>query len=295
MPEHWSTYSLLIWRMENYTQNNPGPTYQERSNYLSSRLTVCITTKDRQEDIDNQFQTLSALGLQSLPIRVIDDGSIMPIHLRAAAGFSNAELIRHDRSEGLVERRNALVREAHTPFVLSLDDDSSLVSSDDLVDVLREMEQHTDWAVVGFTILDRERGSELPSDGFSGAPMMTQQGHFVGCGYIANRTLFLRIGGYSTALEYIGEERDFSMRAIANGYEILLVQNRFVLHHRSTVNRDFGRLAEYTARNIPDHLAVELTLRNKMADVRPVCIGDTTLESFQKLGFETHLSGIFAG
>src|SRR5579864_1139561 len=127
--------------------------------YLSRQVTLCITTRNRQADLDEHFRSLSSLGLASLPILIVDDGSTVPIRACASADFPNVQLTRYDTSAGLVERRNTLIASARTPFVLSLDDDSELLVAEDLIDVLSEMELHPDWAVVGYSIVDVTRGS----------------------------------------------------------------------------------------------------------------------------------------
>jgi GT2 family glycosyltransferase len=219
--------------------------------YLRSRLTICITTKDRQDDIDEQFRTLSSLGLHTLPIRIVDDGSAVPIRIDMSTAFADLVLVRHDVSAGYIERRNDLIANAGTPFVLSLDDDSSPVALRDLSDVLSEMEAHSNWAVVGYTIVDSQRRDLAAVPQPSAPPHVVLAREFVGCGFIVRRDVFRHLGGFTTALWYLGEERDFSMRALASGYEILRVKNRHIIHYKSAVNRCSSRLVENTARNNP--------------------------------------------
>lgn len=222
----------------------------DASSYLRSRLTLCITTKDRQADIDEQFRSLASLQLQSLAVRIIDDGSTIPIHLEAAAGFSDVQLIRHEVCVGPAECRNQLVANTRTPFVLSLDDDSELLADTGLVDILQEMEKHPEWAIVGYSILERRRGFPPPAVDLD-RPVIIPAKSFVGCGCVVRCAAFGSIGSYTADLEYFGEERDFSMRAIACGYEIGRVINRYVAHYKSPVNRSSKRFSELTARNVP--------------------------------------------
>ena len=231
----------------NRTPTSPGGCLE----YLRRRLTICVTTKDRQDDIDELFRALSFLGLQTLPIRIIDDGSAVPIRIDVSSAFADVVLVRHDVSSGYIERRNNLIANSPTPFVLSLDDDSSPLALTDLSDVLSEMEEHPDWAVVGYTIVGSQRG-DLPREPKpTTPPRFVPARDFVGCGFIVRCDVFRRIGGFTTALWYLGEERDFCMRTIAGGYEIARVENRYIVHFRSPVNRSSTRFVEYTARNLP--------------------------------------------
>jgi len=103
------------------------------SSDIESRVTITITTKNRPDDLKYTLGRLIELGLSSIPILIIDDGSDEPIPVDLLGSrFKSARLLRNESSRGLIVNRNSLVNLAKTDYVISLDDDSCFSDSPDL-------------------------------------------------------------------------------------------------------------------------------------------------------------------
>jgi glycosyltransferase involved in cell wall biosynthesis len=86
-------------------------------------LSIAITTKNRWDALQVSLSKL-AEHLPEADVMVVDDGSDSPCPYDMSALHPRLQLKVHAASGGLVVRRNELIRNASTPYVMSLDDDS---------------------------------------------------------------------------------------------------------------------------------------------------------------------------
>lgn len=211
---------------------------------LSKRLTIAITTKNRWDDLLETLHQLEVLGLQDLPMIVIDDGSEVLAPPAVLSALQKHRLIRYGESEGLVAQRNRLADLTSTEYLMSLDDDSAPISLDGLESVIAKMDADHLIAVVGLPIVLR---LQVPEERHVGGWSETRA--YVGCGHILRVQTFTELGGYAACLGYWGEERYYSLRLFARGYKVMTSGAPVVLHRVSIAERPSWRVCYFRARN----------------------------------------------
>jgi GT2 family glycosyltransferase len=215
------------------------------SSDIESRVTITITTKNRPDDLKYTLGRLIELGLSSIPILIIDDGSDEPIPVDLLGSrFKSARLLRNESSRGLIVNRNSLVNLAKTDYVISLDDDSCFSDSPDLQSAIAYLDKNSNVAALEFNNLDVKIGrSRVPVR----SPHPVQS--FTGCGHMLRRSTFIELDGYSEFFFHMCEERDYGMRLWKEGYQIHSFYSIFVDHQRTPVARSNYRNCLFHARN----------------------------------------------
>jgi GT2 family glycosyltransferase len=199
----------------------------------ASEIGIGITTKDRWNDLEVTLEHLRSTGLDRLETLVIDDGSKLPLPADFPTRFPWVKFERFEKSQGLITRRNYLVRSLKAPFYLSLDDDSFPIVGD-LEAAAAWMREHPKTAVLGFKIILNHE--PRPADAPAVAPIATRD--FTGCGFLMRRELFLSLGGFDDRLGMYCEEMEFALRAVCGGYEIYCYPSVVILHLHSPRGRD---------------------------------------------------------
>jgi GT2 family glycosyltransferase len=214
-------------------------------------VTIAITTKNRWNDLRRLVQMLQNLGLASVPMILVDDGSDTALGEEVTAPLANCRVTRFEKSAGLVQRRNELVDMASTPLVLSLDDDSCVLAAADLQRAVAYMHREPRVAILAFPIFETQQ----PPAGHHGHTASTEGSvlpikEYVGCGHLLRRSAFLEVGGYRAFLHYMCEERDLAMRLYRNGYDVHLFEGCPIMHWCSPAERNLQRISYFRARNI---------------------------------------------
>ena len=211
-------------------------------------ITIAITTKNRWHDLQRLVRMFQELGLDSVPIIIIDDGSDQPRGEEVTAPLKRCSVTRFQTSAGLVQRRNELVEMASTPFVLSLDDDSCVLHRADLERALDYIASEPQVAVLAFPILEGQPVEVLREFRSSDESVQLIK-EYAGGGHLLRRSCFLEAGGYRAFLQYMCEERDLSMRLYLHGYEVRLFPGCPVIHWCSPAERNLQRMNYFRARN----------------------------------------------
>ena len=208
---------------------------------MFEQVGIGITTKDRWEDLEATLLVLSAKGFSALETIVIDDGSLHPAPPALLERFPWVKFERTDRSYGLVVQRNRLARMITSAYYLSLDDDS-FPAAGDLGSAVQFLEGKQDALGLAFSIVLRDE--LIPNLGQAPAPVR----YYIGCGHLLKRELFLHLGAYAENWHY-GEEPEFCLRALHEGYRVYLYPGVVIRHNRTPVARNFRKTARYYIRN----------------------------------------------
>jgi glycosyltransferase involved in cell wall biosynthesis len=98
-----------------------------------ARLTVGITTRNRQLSLRRCLASLDVLGELITEVIVVDDSSDVPVadSLGLPASLAvKTQVVRQTASEGYIAGRNTIMRLATNEYVLLLDDDAYLIAGD---------------------------------------------------------------------------------------------------------------------------------------------------------------------
>lgn len=200
------------------------------------RLTVCICTRNRPDELDG---ALASIARSSVPVHEVvvsddsgDDAS------RAVAERHGARWHRGPRA-GLGPNRNAAARAATGSHVLFLDDDARLgrdfvarvapLATEGVIVTGRE---DNDGRIVEARAVDRL--------GFQSRPYRPGEPRHT---IVINATVFPREAlerlGFDEHLVYGYDEVDITGRAVAEGYRVVERADAINHHHPSPVNRDY--------------------------------------------------------
>lgn len=185
---------------------------------------------------------------------MIDDGSTDGTAEMVRAEFPAVRLVRHDRSRGLVVRRNEGVRLASGPVVFSIDDDAAF-STDRVVRQTLDAFDDDVVGAVAIPCLDlRTDARPCPTAPPPGGAWVTDR--YKGTAHAVRRDVFLALGGYREAIVHQGEEGDYCLRLLAAGLVVRLGAGD-PIHHFESPRRDLSRMDYYGTRN-----AVQFVWRN---------------------------------
>jgi GT2 family glycosyltransferase len=205
---------------------------------------IGITTKDRWDDLAVTLSELSKSGYGDLETIVIDDGSKQPVPLTLRRAFPTVRFERVDASLGYVVQRNRLARMLSSTYYLSLDDDSFPVAGD-ISGAVTWLENHPSVAALALHIINRD--DRIPPPETLGEPYPVR--YYIGCAHLLRRRQFLDLGGYLERFHYFGEEIDFCLKALRQGFSTYAYPAVVVRHNRTPVARNSAKAARYYIRN----------------------------------------------
>lgn len=206
--------------------------------------TILISTRNRCDEL---CATLESATNQSADceILVIDDGSTDDTSRTVPARFPQVRYVRHDVSAGYIVRRNEGAKLASAPIIVSIDDDAVFTSPETVGQAVRAF-SHPRVGAVAIPFVNVKYSSEVQQPARPGGPFAVYT--FIGTAHALRRDLFLRLGGYRTALFHQGEEQDYCIRMLAAGFVTVLVVAD-PIHHFESPRRDFTRWNIFGRRN----------------------------------------------
>ncbi|MGB2429013.1 MAG: glycosyltransferase family 2 protein [Akkermansiaceae bacterium] len=195
-------------------------------------LSVGITTKGRLRELRQTLALLQDSELRDCEVILIDDGGNGDF-VEEGEFDLNLRILRYEKSKGLVQRRNELARLCTTKYLMSLDDDSS-PERGSVMDALEILEGDKDIASIA---LNLHNSNTRPLDTHASDFVAR---YFVGCGHIHDVDVFRKLGGYTGALFYGHEEREYSLKLARASMKIIHLNRYVVAHRKSDINRVVG-------------------------------------------------------
>jgi GT2 family glycosyltransferase len=217
-------------------------------------LTVGICTRNRRASLLRGLRSLRHAAAVTDRVIVVDDGSDVPVEpgLREELGDDappGLTVLRSERSASPTVGRNRIAREARTPWILYLDDDAVLLSAESVRAGIAVLERDPSVGVIAYPQADLA-GTLLPAGAQPSAatePALVRA--FIGFAHLVRRDALLAVGGYREVLEYLGEERELSLRLLDGGYRIVYLPAHPVAHLADAAGRDPRRFLHLTVRN----------------------------------------------
>lgn len=213
-------------------------------------ISVGIITRDRPESLRRCVQSLAILGDLVSELLVFDDASKVPAQ-DALAGATGIPLhvMRADVSPGMIAGRNRLMEAATRPIVLLLDDDAAIISREAVVAGVQLMRDDRRVGAVGFALAEAD-GSPWPVS-MQPAPgtVPCRVRAFIGFAHLLRRDVFLALGGYRELFEFYGEEKEYCLRLLDAGYDVVFLPDARVAHLLDRGGRDARRYLRQVARN----------------------------------------------
>lgn len=217
-------------------------------------LTIGICTRDRPESLLRCLRSVRHAAEVTDAVIVADDASAQPVEqaVRQALGGdapAGLKILRNPEPIGPTAGRNRIAREARTPFILYLDDDAVLLGAESVRAGLAVLQADPAVAVVAFPQADENGRLYPPGAQPSPATEPVRVQAFIGFAHMARRDAVVQAGGYRELLQFLGEERDLSVRLIDRGYHIVYLPDAPVAHLTDPAGRDARRFLHLTVRN----------------------------------------------
>jgi GT2 family glycosyltransferase len=216
-------------------------------------VTIGVVTKNRPDSLRECLASLTLLGDSLAEVIVIDDTSDIPVedtleHLPSAV-TKKLRLIRQTQHEGYIVARNRIVREASTDYVLLMDDDAWLLDGRSVLDGIALLAAHPQVGAVAFAMAAAD-GSAWPLN-IQPAPVVyaCHVPCFIGFAHLLRRDVFLRLGGYRESFHFYGEEKDYCLRLLEAGLDVVYMPAGRVVHAAHIAGRSHSKYVRHTIRN----------------------------------------------
>jgi glycosyltransferase involved in cell wall biosynthesis len=206
---------------------------------------VVIVTKDRKDYLRRAI--ISALEqTEPVEILVLDDGSTDGTSDMVKLEFSQVRLDRTPTSLGYVAQRNRGAALCSGDVIFSIDDDAEFSTSRVVEQVLAGF-SHPRVAAIAIPYVEpKKSGQKFQYAPNADAIWVTDS--FRGTSHALRRDLFLDLGGYREQIIHQGEEMDFCIRLLNEGFVVRLGFGDTIVHHE-VPQRDWSRIDFYGRKN----------------------------------------------
>ena len=72
---------------------------------------------------------------------------------------------------------------------------------------------------------------------------------YIGCAALLRRSAFVKLGGYQESFHFYGEEKDYCLRLLDAGYDVVYLPDARVAHVPDPAGRSDSRYLRYVIRN----------------------------------------------
>lgn len=209
------------------------------------KASIVITTRNRE----NELRTAVSSALRQtgdVEVIVLDDGSTDGTTEMIRQEFPQVLLDRSATSRGLVAQRNRGAALATGDVIFSIDDDAEF-SAPSIVETTIAEFKEPQIGAVALPLIEPDKDGVLrqtPPD----VDCIWVTDSFIGTAHAVRRDIFLALGGYRSDFIHQGEEQDFCIRLINEGYVVRLGNSAPILHYESP-RRDTRRMDFYGRRN----------------------------------------------
>jgi glycosyltransferase involved in cell wall biosynthesis len=205
------------------------------------KASVVIATKDRKADL--RRAVTSALGqTEPVEVLVLDDGSTDGTADMVRSEFPQVRVEQTPISLGYVAERNRGALLCSGDIIFSIDDDAEFSTPNVVKQSLAEF-SHPRVAAVAIPYVEPHKSEEQFQMAPTGDTIWLTDS-FRGTAYALRRDVFLGLGGYRKEIIHQGEEMDFCIRLLNNGFVVCLGFGDAILHHEAA-KRDWGRIDFY--------------------------------------------------
>ena len=209
------------------------------------KASIVIVTKDRKDDLRRAIAS-AIRQTEPVEILVLDDGSTDGTSDMVRSEFPQVRLERTPKSLGCVSQRNRAALLCSAEIIFSIDDDAEF-STVHVVKQTLDCFSHPRVAAIAVPYIEPHKSKQE----FQKAPDVDTiwvTDSFRGTSHALRRDVFLEVGGYREQIIHQGEEMDFCIRLLNNGFVVRLGYGDFVIHHE-TPKRDWRRMDFYGRRN----------------------------------------------
>jgi GT2 family glycosyltransferase len=214
---------------------------------------VGIATRNRAGSLLRCLASIALIDDLVSDIIVVDDSSDPPIGemLQGAPPSirSKMRFIEQPGAQGPIVARNTIMRLARNDAVMLLDDDAFVIDGRAVRNALSVLEQNPAVGAVACAQAGAD-GSPWPAamqPAPAGYPCYVTA--YIGFAHLLRRNLFLGLGGYQESFHFYGEEKDYCLRLLNAGYDVVYLPDARVAHVPDPSGRSDARYLRYVVRN----------------------------------------------
>ena len=208
------------------------------------QITLQITTRNRLEDLKISLRlNLPILLNENVHTIICVDGSRDDTFNFIKKNYPEIELIKNEKSIGLIASRNKMMSLTKTPFAISLDDDAHFLGKDNVELILKYFSSYKTCAVIAFRIYWGQEELDYIND--KNLPCRVRG--FVGCGHAWRMKHWKQIRPYPSWFVFYGEEEFASYELFKHNLEVHYVPNIFIQHRVDIKSRK--KSSDYFTRN----------------------------------------------
>jgi GT2 family glycosyltransferase len=218
-----------------------------------SAVTVGIVTRNRPDALRECLASLACLGDLLASVILIDDTSDVPIDGAwrdlPPVVLRKLLVMRQARREGPIVARNRIMQSAQTDFVLLMDDDAWLLDGASVRNGIALLAEEPHVGAVACAMANVD-GSPWPAS-MQPAPVdyPCYVPAFIGFANLLRRDVFLRLGGYRESFHYYGEEKEYCLRQLDAGFDVVYTPSARVVHAPHPAGRSHSKYVRYVIRN----------------------------------------------
>jgi GT2 family glycosyltransferase len=202
---------------------------------------VVFPTRNRLAEALITIEKIKEIGIANNQIFIGDDFSNVNLPVVIKNKFEGINVISNAAQRGQLRTRNLLFNGTNRKYILSIDDDSHVVTKEALEEAIEILEQNLNAGIFGFRAFQQLEPPPLRQD-LDDRQYSART--FIACGALIKRSCINEIGNYTRGeLGYYCEEIDCSIRAFKKGF-VVLTKNDLVVHHR--VNRNYKDMPKKT-------------------------------------------------
>jgi GT2 family glycosyltransferase len=186
-------------------------------------------------------------------IIVVDDSSDPPI-----AGLLEGvppsirlkmRFIEQPGAQGPIVARNTIMRLARNEAVMLFDDDAFVIDGGAVRNALAVLEQNASVGAVACAQAEADGSPWPPAMQPSPAGYACYVTAYIGFAHLLRRSVFLELGGYQESFHFYGEEKDYCLRLLNAGYDVVYLPDARVAHVPDPSGRSDVRYLRYVVRN----------------------------------------------
>lgn len=210
---------------------------------VKQKFTILITTKNRIEDLKRTlFKLKSVLVNPEVTCIICDDGSSDGTSDFLHQNFPEIQVIRNEKSEGLIFSRNRLMRLVTSDYAISLDDDLHFITENPLEITENYFKENPKCGLISFRIFWNTK--EPSSVETTQKPVRVQS--FAGGAHVWKMEAWNAIPEYPAWFIFYGEEDFASYHLFKKNIEIHYVPE-ILTHHRVDIKAR-KKNSDYTIR-----------------------------------------------
>lgn len=195
---------------------------------MIDKIDIIISTKNRISDLILTINHMLSIGFSQNQFYIIDDGSTDNTSEIIKNNYPNVFLEKNIEGKGYMINRSIMMVNTKSDFVLSLDDDSSIRTKEDVEEAIQILLSNENYGIFHFHVFNQIKE---PIEKNLLVNKVYKVKSYIGCGHIIKREVIRKVGTYFNELEFYEEENNFSLRAFKLGYYVVTNEN-LVVHHR---------------------------------------------------------------